>query len=161
MLDLSLEPESHLEFDSFPKEKVIKSTLQTIIPMDFRNALLAGLTGGIVEIPFYVNDMEVFSEVSYHVLRVHSIPLGVILHLVASLVIAVVSLYILERVRIMPKTLLGSLILGLMFGSSVLSLFSLPIHLTVFPLRITITYVASHLFYGVFTCLTYFRLRQR
>ncbi|BDC17179.1 hypothetical protein [Acidianus sp. HS-5] len=119
--------------------------------------ILSGLVGGLLEIIFFINDMSVFSAISYHILKINSIAVGILLHLIAAMIIALVGISIIElsRVKYENKNFLSALIIGVLFGSAVLSLFSLPVHLLVFPIKITLTYVFAHIFYGVVTYLIY------
>ncbi len=119
--------------------------------------ILSGVVGGLLEIIFFINNMSVFSSISYHILKINSIPLGILLHLIAAMIIALVGISIIEvsKVKYEKRNLLSSLIMGILFGSAVLSLFSLPVHLLVFPIKFTLTYVFAHIFYGIITYLTY------
>ncbi|MFP3218437.1 MAG: hypothetical protein RXQ99_07540 [Acidianus sp.] len=119
--------------------------------------ILSGFIGGLLEIIFFINNLSVFSTISYHILRIDSIILGIILHLIAAIIIALVGISIIEvaKVRYENKNFLSALIMGILFGSAVLGLFSLPVHLLVFPIKITLTYVLAHIFYGIITYLVY------
>ncbi len=128
--------------------------------MEIGKYALSGLIGGLLEVPFYLKDLEVFSEISFRITGVHSVVVGVILHLIASVIIGVVALSLLNVAGIEGRGFWASLLIGIMLGSSVLSLFSLPVHLTVFPLKITLVYVISHIFYGVFVYLAYWVLQR-
>ncbi|WP_369611326.1 hypothetical protein [Sulfurisphaera javensis] len=123
-------------------------------------AVLSGLIGGIAELVFFVNDFDVFSTISFHILHISSIFLGILLHLIASMVVFLVAVKILESVKIRSCNYLSAFILGLLLGSAVLSLFSLPIHLLIFPIKITLSYVMAHIFYGVISYFTYFTLTK-
>ncbi|MFP3399538.1 hypothetical protein [Acidianus sp.] len=119
--------------------------------------ILSGFIGGLLEIIFFINNLSVFSTISYHILRIDSVILGIILHLIAAIIIALVGISIIEvaKVRYENKNFLSALIMGILFGSAVLGLFSLPVHLLVFPIKITLTYVLAHIFYGIITYLVY------
>lgn len=83
--------------------------------------------------------------------------MGIILHLIAAIIIALVGISIIEVAKIgyENKNFLSALIMGILFGSAVLGLFSLPVHLLVFPIKITLTYVLAHIFCGIITYLVY------
>ncbi|MCY0883816.1 MAG: hypothetical protein OWQ50_08655, partial [Acidianus infernus] len=119
--------------------------------------ILSGFIGGLLEIIFSINNLSVFSTISYHVLRIDSVIVGILLHLIAAIIIALVGISIIEvtKVRYENRNFLSTLIMGILFGSAVLSLFSLPVHLLVFPIKITLTYVLAHIFYGIITYLVY------
>ncbi|MCY0873980.1 MAG: hypothetical protein OWQ47_03500 [Acidianus infernus] len=119
--------------------------------------ILSGFIGGLLEIIFFINNLSVFSTISYHVLRIDSVIVGILLHLIAAIIIALVGISIIEvtKVRYENGNFLSTLIMGILFGSAVLSLFSLPVHLLVFPIKITLTYVLAHIFYGIITYLVY------
>lgn len=119
--------------------------------------ILSGFIGGLLEIIFFINNLSVFSTISYHILRTDSVVLGIVLHLIAAIIIALVGISIIEVAKIgyENKNFLSALIMGILFGSAVLSLFSLPVHLLVFPIKITLTYVLAHIFYGIITYLVY------
>ncbi|MUM63778.1 hypothetical protein D1867_00600 [Acidianus infernus] len=119
--------------------------------------ILSGFIGGLLEIIFFINNLSVFSTISYHVLRIDSVIVGILLHLIAAIIIALVGISIIEvtKVRYENRNFLSTLIMGILFGSAVLSLFSLPVHLLVFPIKITLTYVLAHIFYGIITYLVY------
>ena len=119
--------------------------------------ILSGFIGGLLEIIFFINNLSVFSTISYHILRIDSVILGIILHLIAAIIIALVGISIIEvtKVRYENRNFLSALIMGILFGSAVLGLFSLPVHLLVFPIKITLTYVLAHIFYGIITYLVY------
>lgn len=109
---------------------------------------------------FFVNDIDTFSSISLHILHVSSISLGILLHLIASVIVFFVAVKILESVNIRSYNYLSALVLGILLGSAVLSLFSLPIHLLIFPVKITLSYVMAHVFYGIISYLTYFSLTK-
>ncbi|MUN29722.1 hypothetical protein [Sulfuracidifex metallicus] len=109
--------------------------------------LVSGFLAGLFDVIFYLNSLNVFAVISYHITRISSIPLGIVLHLIASTIIFTVSFT-------------SNLILGIMVGSSTLALFSLPIHLLVFPVKIDITYVLGHVFYGIIGYLIYWFLES-
>lgn len=119
--------------------------------------ILSGFIGGLLEIIFSINNLSVFSTISYHVLKIDSVIVGILLHLIAAIIIALVGISIIEvtKVRYENRNFLSTLIMGILFGSAVLSLFSLPVHLLVFPIKITLTYVLAHIFYGIITYLVY------
>ena len=119
--------------------------------------ILSGFVGGLFEIVFFLNNMDVFASISYHLLKINSIELGILLHLIAAMVISLVGMTIIElsRIRYERRNFLSALVIGVLFGSGVLSLFSLPVHLLIFPIKITLTYVFAHIFYGVITYLVY------
>lgn len=119
--------------------------------------ILSGFIGGLLEIIFFINNLSVFSTISYHVLKIDSVIVGILLHLIAAIIIALVGISIIEvtKVRYENRNFLSTLIMGILFGSAVLSLFSLPVHLLVFPIKITLTYVLAHIFYGIITYLVY------
>ncbi|MQL55496.1 hypothetical protein [Acidianus ambivalens] len=119
--------------------------------------ILSGFIGGLLEIIFFINNLSVFSTISYHILRTDSVVLGIVLHLIAAIIVALVGISIIEVAKIgyENKNFLSALIMGILFGSAVLSLFSLPVHLLVFPIKITLTYVLAHIFYGIITYLVY------
>jgi len=123
--------------------------------------IVSGLIGGSLEVPFYIDDLSIFSKISLRILGIPSPVLGIVLHLIASVVIALISLWILDALKIKGRGYLDSLIIGIMLGSSVLALFSLPVHLTVFPIIFNLVYIASHVFYGVFVYLTYYLLERK
>jgi len=119
--------------------------------------ILSGFIGGLLEIIFFINNLSVFSTISYHILRIDSVILGIILHLIAAIIIALVGISIIEVAKIgyENKNFLSALIMGILFGSAVLGLFSLPVHLLFFPIKITLAYVLAHIFYGIITYLVY------
>jgi len=116
------------------------------------------LIAGIVDVLFYVKDLQVFSTISYHIVKVPSIGIGILLHLIASIVIFLVGIFILRIAKLRPTNLGGALVLGILLGTAVLSLFSLPVHLLIFPINITLTYDLSHVIYGVIAYLVYYTL---
>ncbi|MCI2413987.1 MAG: hypothetical protein MPF33_01850 [Candidatus Aramenus sp.] len=118
--------------------------------------IISGVFAGALEVAFYSNDLGVFAYLSLKVLKLDSMPLGILLHLFASAVVFVVAVTLLEAVNIRVQSLAGAVVLGIMLGSSVLSLFSLPVHLLLIPLAFNLTYVASHVFYGLIAYLTYY-----
>ncbi|EZQ09962.1 hypothetical protein CM19_04780 [Candidatus Acidianus copahuensis] len=122
------------------------------------SSILAGFLAGLFDIFFYIGNVKIFSYISYHILGINSIILGIILHLIASIVIFAIIITILNIVKIEVGSAISALILGIMIGSSVLALFSLPIHLLVFPISLDITYVLSHVFYGILGYLIYYSL---
>ncbi|WP_373468457.1 hypothetical protein [Acidianus infernus] len=119
--------------------------------------ILSGFIGGLLEIIFFINNLSVFSTISYHVLKIDSVIVGILLHLIAAIIIALVGISIIEvtKVRYENGNFLSTLIMGILFGSAVLSLFSLPVHLLIFPIKITLTYVLANIFYGIITYLVY------
>jgi len=124
-------------------------------------SLISGLLAGLLDILFYINDMNVFAVISYHILKIYSIPLGIILHLIASTIIFAVAVLIIEKSKINAASFISYFILGIMVGSSVLALFSLPVHLLVFPIKVTLTYVMGHIFYGIVGYLILWILKNK
>lgn len=124
-------------------------------------SLISGLLAGLFDILFYINDMNVFAVISYHILKIYSIPLGIILHLIASTIIFAVAVLIIEKSKINAASFISYFILGIMVGSSVLALFSLPVHLLVFPIKVTLTYVMGHIFYGIVGYLILWILKNK
>ena len=122
---------------------------------------ISGLLGGLIELVVYLNDLQVFSYISQHVVHVTSIPLGIILHLVASVLVFLIGFTIIEKAGIVMKSLATAIVLGLMFGSSVLALFSLPVHLIFIPFKFTLQYLIAHIIYGVSSTLIYWFLKER
>ena len=122
--------------------------------------LVSGFLAGLFDVIFYLNSLNVFAVISNHITRISSIPLGIVLHLIASTIIFTVAVIIIKGNRIKGDSLTSSLILGIMVGSSTLALFSLPIHLLVFPVKIDITYVLGHVFYGIIGYLIYWFLES-
>ncbi|ARM76871.1 hypothetical protein [Acidianus manzaensis] len=123
-------------------------------------SLLAGFFAGLIDVIFYLNDLNIFSVLSFHILKVYSIPLGIILHIIASTIIFFVAVFLIEKSGIKMNGLFSVIILGLLTGSAVLALFSLPVHLLIFPIKITLIYVLAHVFYGLFGYLIYWSLRK-
>lgn len=124
-------------------------------------SLISGLLAGVLDISFYTNDMNVFAVISYHILKIYSIPLGIILHLIASTIIFAVAVLIIEKSKINATSFISYFILGIMVGSSVLALFSLPVHLLIFPIKVTLTYVRGHIFYGIVGYLILWILKNK
>ncbi|AWR93253.1 hypothetical protein [Acidianus brierleyi] len=124
-------------------------------------SLISGLLAGVLDISFYTNDMNVFAVISYHILKIYSIPLGIILHLIASTIIFAVAVLIIEKSKINATSFISYFILGIMVGSSVLALFSLPVHLLIFPIKVTLTYVMGHIFYGIVGYLILWILKNK
>jgi len=121
-------------------------------------AIISGLIAGIVDILFYLNDLQVFSEISYYIVKIPSIGIGIMLHLIASIVVFLVAILILKIANLKQTNLVGAPVLGILLGTAVLSLFSLPVHLLIFPINITLTYDFSHVVYGVIAYLVYYTL---
>lgn len=130
-------------------------------PIMLFGKLISGLAGGIFELLFFVNDLSIFANISYHLTHMSSILLGVFLHIVAAVVVFTLGATIIEASGIRPNSILSSIVLGLLFGSSVLSIFSLPLHLILLPYTITLTYVIAHLTYGLVSYLIYYLLQRK
>lgn len=122
--------------------------------------LVSGFLAGLFDVIFYLNSLNVFAVISYHIMGISSIPLGIVLHLIASTIIFTVSVIIIKKSGIKGGYFASSLILGIMVGSSTLALFSLPVHLLLFPIKIDITYVLGHVFYGIIGYLIYWFLED-
>ncbi|AWR98028.1 hypothetical protein DFR86_11110 [Acidianus sulfidivorans JP7] len=123
-------------------------------------SLISGFIAGILDVLFYVNDLSVFSYISFRILKVESIPLGIILHIIASTIIFFIAVLIIEKSGIKSSGIISYFILGILVGSATLALFSLPVHLIIFPIKITLIYVIAHVFYGIFGYLIYGILRK-
>jgi fluoride ion exporter CrcB/FEX len=123
-------------------------------------SLISGFIAGLLDVLFYIDYMNVFATISYHILKIYSIPLGIILHLIASTIIFVIAVFIIEKSKIKTYGFVSYLILGIMVGSSTLALFSLPVHLLIFPIKITLVYVIAHIFYGIFGYVIYWILKR-
>lgn len=123
--------------------------------------LISGLAGGIFELFFFVNDLSIFAVISYHLTHVSSILLGIIIHIIAAVVVFTIGVTIIEASGIRPTSIPSSIVLGLLFGSSVLSIFSLPIHLILIPYMITLPYVIAHLTYGLVSYLIYYLIQRK
>ncbi|BCU69588.1 hypothetical protein [Stygiolobus caldivivus] len=123
--------------------------------------VVSGLIGGTVEVIFFVNDLEVFSYISQRILHIDLIVTGLALHMVASALVFLVGSLLVEKTGISPNGVLSSLVLGIMFGSSVLALFSIPIHLLIFHFTLTLGYVFAHIAYGTVSYLVYWVLKLK
>ncbi|QIW24882.1 hypothetical protein EWF20_12605 [Sulfolobus sp. S-194] len=87
--------------------------------------VISGFTGGLVELLFYLSDLKVFSCISQHIFHINLVILGMALHLIASLLLFVIGCEIVEESGVYTTSLGSAIILSIMFGSSVLTLFSL------------------------------------
>jgi len=127
----------------------------------FLGKLISGLAGGIFELFFFINDLSIFADISYHLTHMSSILLGIFLHIIVAVVVFTIGVTIIEASGIRPNSIPSSIVLGLLFGSSVLSIFSLPNHLILLPYTITLPYIIAHLAYGLVSYLIYYLLQRK
>jgi hypothetical protein len=130
-------------------------------PIMFFGKLISGLAGGIFELFFFIDDLSIFTDISYHLTHMSSILLGVFLHIIVAVVVFTIGVTIIEASGIRPNSIPSSIVLGILFGSSVLSIFSLPIHLILLPYTITLPYIIAHLSYGLVSYLIYYLLQRK
>lgn len=122
--------------------------------------VISGFIGGLAELLLYLNNLSVFSCISQHIFHVNSVILGIALHLIASLILFIIGCEIVEKSGIYATSLVSATILGIMFGSSVLVLFSLPVHLLFIPFKATLNYLFAHIFYGLVSCIAYYFMKR-
>ncbi|MCG2909846.1 MAG: hypothetical protein L7G92_04620 [Stygiolobus sp.] len=125
-----------------------------------KEEVISPLIGGLLEILFFINNLSVFSYIAYKIVHIHSVVVGIILHLIAAIIIGLIGIKVLEITKIEALSFWSAIVLGILFGSAVLALFSLPIHVILMPIKVTLTYIFAHIFYGVVTYVIYFILKE-
>jgi hypothetical protein len=61
-----------------------------------KEEVISPLIGGLLEILFFINNLSVFSYIAYKIVHIHSVVVGIILHLIAAIIIGLIGIKVLE-----------------------------------------------------------------
>ncbi|MFP3259716.1 MAG: hypothetical protein RXQ22_02275 [Sulfolobus sp.] len=65
-----------------------------------KEEVISPLIGGLLEILFFINNLSVFSYIAYKIVHIHSVVVGLILHLITAIIIGLIGIKVLKITEI-------------------------------------------------------------